>query len=313
MDVPTADRTETTPLASHMTTPETIGLAPSTSDIASRRSRVPRWVQAVGVVGTVVIASGAFCLSFTALTRLALMAGVPDWQAWAWPVIVDGLIVVATISVVTMTGRRQAWYPWLLLIAAAAVSVTGNAIHAILPTGTRMPSALAATVAAVPPVVLLAVTHLAAILTRPAEAPRHDGCAVTAPGMTRATTGPAVNPPASRPAAHGMPAALSVPSRSRHSVTPGAGDTPEPHGDDDWDRPSVVRPSPMRFLMGFLAAAGGTARAAEVIAAGAGHGYTATQLKDARRRASPPIISVKDGVTGGWIWSLNTAFEGGNT
>lgn len=120
------------------------------------------------ITGTVFIAAGAFWLSFTALADLAHRSGIAEGQAWAWPLIVDGIIVVATVAVVALAGQqRPAWYPWTLLAAGALVSVTANAIHAVIAADTDVPSVLAASVAAVPPLVLLAITHLTVILTKP--------------------------------------------------------------------------------------------------------------------------------------------------
>ncbi|MEV8358636.1 DUF2637 domain-containing protein [Microbacterium sp. NPDC076895] len=118
------------------------------------------------VAGTVFIAAAAFWLSFTALADLARRSGVDESQAWAWPLIVDGIIVVATVSVVALAGQRAAWYPWLLLMAGAAVSVAANAIHAVVAADADTPAGLAGSVAAVPPLVLLAITHLTVVLTR---------------------------------------------------------------------------------------------------------------------------------------------------
>lgn len=120
------------------------------------------------ITGTVFIAAGAFWLSFTSLADLARRSGISSSQAWAWPLIVDGIIVVATVAVVALAGQcRPTWYPWTLLAAGAIVSVTANAIHAVIAADADVPSILAASVAAVPPLVLLAITHLTVILTRP--------------------------------------------------------------------------------------------------------------------------------------------------
>ena len=100
--------------------------------------RARRWAVWTAVAGTVFIAIGAFWLSFTSLADLAARSGIGAGQAWAWPLIVDGIIVVATVAVVALAGQKAAWYPWALLAAA---------------------------IAAVPPVVLLAITHLTVILT----------------------------------------------------------------------------------------------------------------------------------------------------
>ncbi|MBS3939649.1 MAG: DUF2637 domain-containing protein [Actinobacteria bacterium] len=128
---------------------------------------VARWVVAAAIIGTIAIALGAFWLSFTALTDLAARAGIDPAQAWVWPLIVDGIIVVATISVVALSpyGRRATWYPWALLAAGAIVSIAGNAAHAVVAADSTLPRLLAAAIAAVPPAVLLAITHLTVELT----------------------------------------------------------------------------------------------------------------------------------------------------
>jgi hypothetical protein len=131
-----------------------------------RESEGRRWAAMTAVAGTVFIAAGAFWLSFTSLADLAARSGIGAGQAWAWPLIVDGIIVVATVAVVALAGQRSAWYPWALLVGGALVSVTANAIHAVVAADADVPRMLAASVAAVPPVVLLAITHLTVILTR---------------------------------------------------------------------------------------------------------------------------------------------------
>ena len=125
-----------------------------------------RWAVVSAASGTVLIAAGAFWLSFTALADLARRSGISSGQAWIWPLLVDGLIVVSTVAVVALDGRRAAWYPGALLICGALVSVAANAIHAIVTADADVPALLAASVAAVPPVVLLASTHLTVVLIR---------------------------------------------------------------------------------------------------------------------------------------------------
>ena len=145
-----------------------------------------RWAARTAIAGTCLIAFGAFWLSFTALADLAARSGIAPGQAWAWPLIVDGIIVVATVSVVALAGQKTAWYPWMLLAGGALISVTANAVHAVVSADADVPDVLAAAVAAVPPLVLLAITHLTVILTRkPAdittEAPRLDVHQMPAP------------------------------------------------------------------------------------------------------------------------------------
>ena len=125
-----------------------------------------RLAMVTAVIGTVFIAAGAFWLSFTSLSDLARRSGLDPAQAWVWPLIVDGIIVVASVAAVALARSHVAWYPWALLIAGAAISVTANAIHAIVAEATDVPLVLAASVSAVPPLVLLSITHLTSVLMR---------------------------------------------------------------------------------------------------------------------------------------------------
>ena len=157
-----------------------------------RESEGRRGAAMTAVAGTVFIAAGAFWLSFTSLADLAARSGIGSGQAWAWPLIVDGIIVVATVAVVALAGQRSAWYPWALLVGGALVSVTANAIHAVVAADADVPRMLAASVAAVPPVVLLAITHLTVILTRttgPDRQPTTTSGAITIESMPELPAG----------------------------------------------------------------------------------------------------------------------------
>ncbi|OZF28234.1 hypothetical protein CH296_18960 [Rhodococcus sp. 14-2496-1d] len=121
-----------------------------------------RFPSAASIAGTILIALGAFWLSFTALRDLADRSGVPTSQSWVWPLIVDGLVLVATVAVVALHEHR--WYAWSLLATGAVISLAGNTLHATY-TG-DLPIAVRVLVAAVPPLSLLAVTHLTYLLSR---------------------------------------------------------------------------------------------------------------------------------------------------
>ncbi len=164
------------------------------------QSQAGRLAVTTAVAGTVFIAAGAFWLSFTALADLARRSAISASQAWAWPLIVDGIIVVATVSVVALGGRRAAWYPWLLLIAGAVVSVTANGMHAVLAADADVPGLLAGAVAAVPPLVLLAITHLTVILTGPLPEIRPNSVSAAEP-VTAPEPGPTAERPSGREAA----------------------------------------------------------------------------------------------------------------
>ncbi len=189
-----------------------------------------RWAVMTAIAGTVFIAVGAFWLSFTSLADLARRSGIGTGQAWAWPLIVDGIIVVATVAVVALAGTRASWYPWALLIGGASVSVTANAIHAVIAADSDVPGILAGAVAAVPPVVLLAITHLTVILTRPPDA-RTD----TNPHDAAVRLGPDADDEAPTVS----PEPLEGPT-SPVLIAAGAG-TGAAHGGDLDSRPSVDR------------------------------------------------------------------------
>lgn len=180
------------------------------------------WAVYSSASGTVMIAGGAFWLSFVALADLARRSGIALDQAWIWPLLVDGLIVVATVAAVALDGHQTAWYPWTLLTAGALVSVAANAIHAVVAADTDMPLLLAASVASVPPLVLLASTHLTVVLIRstrprtppePAPAPALENPALIAPVLG----GEAVETSEARP----RPAAAAEPSPEADDAEPG--------------------------------------------------------------------------------------------
>lgn len=131
-------------------------------------SRMGRLAGRLAVVGTVVLGLGGFVLSFTALRDLAVRVGMPGDLAWIWPLLIDGLIIEATLAVVRLSQlrRRSVWYAWSLLAGGAVVSVGSNGVHAVA-TGHGAAGAAASAVA---PVVLLAMTHLTVLLLESPEA-----------------------------------------------------------------------------------------------------------------------------------------------
>lgn len=67
------------------------------------RAHAPaRWIHVLATVMTVLIAAGAFRLSFTALRDLAVLAAVPDAEAWLWPIIIEGSMAQATVALLAL-------------------------------------------------------------------------------------------------------------------------------------------------------------------------------------------------------------------
>jgi hypothetical protein len=129
-----------------------------------------RVTRVTAVLITVVIGAASFVLSFSSLWDLAARSAWPTRLAWLWPVIVDGTIISATMGIVALAGYREQRsnrrFFWAVLCAAAIVSVSGNAVHAVIPGTAPLPPWLSALIACVPPLALLATTHTLTILWR---------------------------------------------------------------------------------------------------------------------------------------------------
>ncbi|KAA0925044.1 MULTISPECIES: DUF2637 domain-containing protein [unclassified Rhodococcus (in: high G+C Gram-positive bacteria)] len=162
-------------------------------------NKVLRATLVSAVVITTVIGIASFVLSFAALWDLATMAGVPRSLSWLWPVIVDGTILQATISVIALaqfedqrSGRR---FFWGVLITAALVSIGANAMHAFISDAGTLHPALSAAIATVAPVSLLAATHGLGILVRvPAELPKTIDIADEEPAVEEVAIVPRTEP-----------------------------------------------------------------------------------------------------------------------
>jgi hypothetical protein len=112
------------------------------------------WTYRVSAAGVLVLAAAAFTLSYDALHQLALDSQVRPGLAWLWPVVIDGTIVVALLTVLAAKrAAARAGYPWALAGLFSAASVTFNIAHA--------PGRLVAQlVFAMAPVALVLTTHL---------------------------------------------------------------------------------------------------------------------------------------------------------
>lgn len=80
-----------------------------------------------------VIAALAFALSYTKLVDLADRAGY-GLMAYAWPLIVDGLAVMAARGILRLSGAPR-WYARGLLLAGTAISILAAILNAMVPPG----------------------------------------------------------------------------------------------------------------------------------------------------------------------------------
>jgi hypothetical protein len=113
-----------------------------------------RWTYRVSAAGVLVLAAAAFTLSYDALHQLALDSRVRPALAWLWPVVIDGTIVVALLTVLAAKRAAiRAGYPWALAGLFSAASVAFNIAHAPDRPVARLVFAMA-------PVALVLTTHL---------------------------------------------------------------------------------------------------------------------------------------------------------
>jgi hypothetical protein len=113
-----------------------------------------RWTYRISATGVLALAAAAFTLSYDALHQLALDSRVRPALAWLWPVVIDGTIVVALLTVLAAKrAAARAGYPWVLAGLFSAASVAFNIAHA-------PDRPVAQLVFAMAPVALVLTTHL---------------------------------------------------------------------------------------------------------------------------------------------------------
>jgi hypothetical protein len=113
-----------------------------------------RWTYRVSSAGVLLLAAAAFTLSYDALHQLALDSRVRPALAWLWPVVIDGTIVVALLTVLAAKrAATRAAYPWTLAGLFSLASVAFNIAHA-------PDRPVAQLVFAMAPVALVLTTHL---------------------------------------------------------------------------------------------------------------------------------------------------------
>jgi hypothetical protein len=113
-----------------------------------------RWAYRTSAAGVLMLAAAAFTLSYDALHQLALDSHVRPALAWLWPVVIDGTIVVALLTV--LAAKRAAargGYPWTLAALFSLASVAFNIAHA-------PDRPVAQLVFAMAPIALVLTTHL---------------------------------------------------------------------------------------------------------------------------------------------------------
>lgn len=129
----------------------------------AERSSVKMWP---GITAGIIIGLIAFVLSFDALRLVFVSCGINPWLSWGGPVCVDGTILLCTWATWGFKKGhiRGSAYPWVGLVLFSGFSIAGNALHAMINTGFRLPSWVPPVIMSIPPVALLYATHLIVII-----------------------------------------------------------------------------------------------------------------------------------------------------
>ncbi|MEA3531250.1 DUF2637 domain-containing protein [Nocardia sp. CDC186] len=179
--------------------------------------RLARWSAVVIIIA---VGAAAFRLSFATLKDLAVLAHIPASDAWLFPLIVDGTILLATFGVLVLANAPERRFFVTVLVIGSIVSVAGNSLHAVA-AGRELPWWASALVAAIAPISLLADTHGLALLIRAAQrdsAPEPAPAAVVEPAVEQATPEPDPEPvsvPEPEPETKPEPVPLPVPEPVR--------------------------------------------------------------------------------------------------
>lgn len=126
-----------------------------------------RTVRRTSVGSVLLVAAVAAVVSYYHLYELARIHG-EGWRAGLIPLSIDGMLVAATLAIVSQRRQRRpaGWVPWLGLILGIGASLLGNIAAA-------SPDVIARLIAGWPPAALaVAIETLVVILRNPLAAPK---------------------------------------------------------------------------------------------------------------------------------------------
>jgi hypothetical protein len=93
--------------------------------VSNRTDKALRALTGLAVAGLAIVAGA---ISFAHMTELAIKHGQTGWKAYAFPVSVDGLEIVASLYLVVQrrAGRPTGWVPWVALVVGTLASLAAN-------------------------------------------------------------------------------------------------------------------------------------------------------------------------------------------
>lgn len=88
-------------------------------------SRIPssgRFLTVIRIFGSTIVATGAAAISYAQQRAAVRSLGFPEWEAMVWPVIIDGFMVVASVSLVEVVRKIRQLAPALATVVTAESS-----------------------------------------------------------------------------------------------------------------------------------------------------------------------------------------------
>jgi hypothetical protein len=84
-------------------------------------------IRRAATVVLLVVGISSAILSYAGLRHLAIMAGIPDSLSFLFPIVVDGMILLGSLSVLRAAlARMPTWFGWMLTILGTVTSIAGN-------------------------------------------------------------------------------------------------------------------------------------------------------------------------------------------
>jgi hypothetical protein len=156
--------------------------APPIPGAPSRAARVALWLPGLFV------AAGAIAATAHGLFEVAIAAQVPPTIAWLYPVITDGLALVAYAAAARLQGSARR-YAWAVVTVAAGLSGLAQAAYLAGDAAVTAPAALRFGVGAWPAVAAAIVAHLLHLLATAPEALAGDASKADAPSSRPSPSG----------------------------------------------------------------------------------------------------------------------------
>jgi hypothetical protein len=254
--------------------------------------RSPRAARARLWVPGLAVALGAAVATAHGLFEVALAAAVPAGIAWLYPLITDGLALVAYGATSRLT-RSAARYAWAVVVTAAGLSGLAQAIYLASGATLNATPALRFGIGAWPALAAAVAAHLLYLLASPDSEPPNGGeLEVTGPHYTQVPAAHVQQIPSNCPDVQ-TPISDALDAAGRSSPAPASRPTVASSAPDVVSTSTAATPARARAHAAALrhVACHGTLPTVSALASAAdvSRGTAATVLRPLRSRPLPPL------------------------